>query len=648
MQADEAAAKAKEEEEKKRAAAALKRKEEEERKAAAAKLAAQKKKDAQEALRLEAAAKEAEQRRVAALIADGSMSVTQTADGRLIASGGTGDEEIHLEQDHLAAVNRVAKDVTVTVQPAPKKKAKAKSKAQGGSPKAPSAEPTAAPQTFKLKSVTTAVSTPLKKRAQSGTSSGAASEESAAPATNQGVQWKKKTQSAAEKGPPLPTIEVIQTNRKGGLGNLSKRLKDNNLKHSAVLDIIGTLINLISTKGPNAIETELATGKQAQVLLDSIKPMVLMLKESPGNIIVLIALGLLRFGGKASRVVQDLNGIIPEAFSAYSGAVLATRAFFEIGLENKKPPILDEDGEPIEFEEPEELDPKDLNPNDPSVIVVLRAQRAMAAQAQLKHLKAAFAASKTVKLSADHNERSMARMRTLGNALDLALRAQEESADKSAATLSSSLQTFEHSEEAVDAIAADNEVERLKSQLAELMTERNELDAEAAQMKEKAFRSDGRLPSVQAELENTTKQKDEIIKWLADVEDDAAIGRWLQADAAEENAEPENVSGTTAAETEVEGKEDKEEEEEVAPKSGFFGSKKAAKAKRASQTETIAEKEAAKKLQAVKTRIGSEAHITNEGANVDPTRDIGHIGSQYQAEEIVPEWMKKRRSKQSF
>ena len=63
-----------------------------------------------------------------------------------------------------------------------------------------------------------------------------------------------------------------------------------------------------------------------------------------------------------------------------------------------------------------------------------------------------------------------------------------------------------------------------------------------------------------------------------------------------------------------------------------------------STSQTIAEKEESKRLSSVVTRIGSQANVTNAGSDVDPDRDIGHIGSAYKPEKSVPEWMKKRNS----
>jgi hypothetical protein len=52
---------------------------------------------------------------VAAEVAAGKLAVTQTLDGRLVATGSDG-REIQLEADTIAAVAKVAKDVKVTVQ----------------------------------------------------------------------------------------------------------------------------------------------------------------------------------------------------------------------------------------------------------------------------------------------------------------------------------------------------------------------------------------------------------------------------------------------------------------------------------------------------------------------------------------------------
>lgn len=598
------------------------------------------KKEEHEAQRLAAAAKEAEQRRVAASIADGSMSVTQMSDGRLVATGVAGGEEIHLENDHLEAVQRVAKDVKVTLQPAAKKATKKKkSVAQGGSPKETPAVPTSQTFTLSLKSVVSNV--PTKQHLPTGSAAETAPNPTPAPLQS----WALKGNVARTVEVPLISTRDIQASRKSGLKNLAKRLKDNKQKHGAVLDIIGALVKLVSDGGPDAIAKELATGKQTQDLIGSIKPMVAMLKESPGHLGVLMALGLLKFGGKSTRVAQELSKVIPLSFDNYAGAVLATRAFFEIAEENKQPPKLDDDGDPIEHEEPDGMPPDQLHLTDASAIIARRAKRGRTAQAQLKYLMTGFASSKAIKLSGDHTARASARVRTLGDKLDLCLLRHQKIAADAEAGLAATLTGMETSDEATEVSTANAEVDSLKAQLADLMTQRNEMDAEAAQLKEKVFRTDARLPSVKTELEKTKQQKDELAKWLRDLEDEVGVGKWLEEQKQEQEQEPP-VDKQKEAESDESEVEDAEEEMKANKKRGSF-LRRAGK-KSVSAPLQVSKKEEARRLNSVQTKIGSQANVANDGAEVDPERQIGHIGSQYVPEAVVPEWMKKRVSKASF
>lgn len=53
----------------------------------------------------------------------------------------------------------------------------------------------------------------------------------------------------------------------------------------------------------------------------------------------------------------------------------------------------------------------------------------------------------------------------------------------------------------------------------------------------------------------------------------------------------------------------------------------------------LSEEERRKSLAHAQTNA-TMSHTTNDG-DVDPDRDIGQIGSNYEAEEFVPEWAKK-------
>ena len=92
--------------------------------------------------------------------------------------------------------------------------------------------------------------------------------------------------------------------------------------------------------------------------------------------------------------------------------------------------------------------------------------------------------------------------------------------------------------------------------------------------------------------------------------------------------------------------EDAEEEMKANKKRGSF-LRRAGK-KSVSAPLQVSKKEEARRLSSVQTKIGSQANVANDGAEVDPERQIGHIGSQYVPEAVVPEWMKKRVSKASF